>query len=266
MGGYLTFPLAAAARLARIPAVLHESNAILGLANRLSLPMAQGLALGLPLAKAPGGARAKLVGTPVREALWARGDAASARAALGLEPGLATLLVFGGSQGAGSINRAVPRGLALLKIPFQVLHLAGKNDPAEVERLYREGGVRARVLPYLDAMELAYAAADSVLCRSGAATLAELAAQAKPALLIPFPSAAAGHQELNAAVFERAGAARMLKEPLAPGAVADALRPLLSDPEVRSSMSKAYARVDLPAPQDSVRMLADMVQEAARHA
>ena len=120
------------------------------------------------------------------------------------------------------------------------------------------------MLPYLDAMHLAYAAADVVLCRSGAATLAELAACAKPAVLVPYPSSAAGHQELNAAVFADAGAARVAREPFSAEALALVLKLLLSDEKTRASMSAAYGRVGLPSPQESIRLLADLVEEAAR--
>jgi UDP-N-acetylglucosamine--N-acetylmuramyl-(pentapeptide) pyrophosphoryl-undecaprenol N-acetylglucosamine transferase len=177
------------------------------------------------------------------------------------------LLAFGGSQGARSINFSLPAGLALLRrggADFQVLHLAGKADAQAVERLYKESDVLARVLPYLDAMHLGYAAADMAVCRAGAATLAELAAQSKPALLIPYPSATAGHQESNALVFADAGAARMLREPVSAESIARSLDPLLGDRDILKGMSAAYGKVGLPRAEDCARMLADMVEKAAK--
>ncbi|MBI5243836.1 MAG: UDP-N-acetylglucosamine--N-acetylmuramyl-(pentapeptide) pyrophosphoryl-undecaprenol N-acetylglucosamine transferase [Elusimicrobia bacterium] len=268
MGGYLSFPLSAAAAMGRVPLILHESNSVPGLANRLCLPFAESLALGLPL-KAPlsSSVPMRLIGTPIREELWLRRDPGKARGALELDPGRRTLLVFGGSQGASSINQVLPQGLGLLKkrgAELQVLHLAGRKDAPEVQRLYDEAGIQARALAYLDAMHLAYAAADLAVCRSGAATLAELAAQAKPALLIPYPAATAGHQEANAAVFERAGAAKILMEPFSADSLAQALGTLLDEPQSLSHMSSAYARIGLPGPQECVRMLADLAEQAAR--
>ena len=267
MGGYLSVPVSIAAASRGVPLILHESNSVLGLANRLCLPLADELALGLPLNQLPFSSTPKrLVGTPVREELWAPADSAAARSELGLSPGRTTLLAFGGSQGARSINLSLPAGLAQLRrsgADFQVLHLAGKADAQEVERLYKESDVPARVLPYLDAMHLGYAAADLAVCRAGAATLAELAARSKPALLIPYPSATAGHQESNALVFEDAGAARMLREPVSAESIAGTLGPLLGDREALRAMSSAYERIGLPSAQDCVRMLADLVEKAA---
>jgi len=267
MGGYLSVPVCFAAAWAGVPLLLHESNSVLGLANRLCLPLADELALGLPLKKSPASSTPmRLAGTPVREELWTPWDPAAAREGLGLSPERATVLAFGGSQGARSINLSLPAALARLRragADLQVLHLSGKAGAEEVERLYKESDVPARVLPYLDAMHLAYAAADVVVCRSGAATLAELAAQSKPALLIPYPSAAAAHQEANASVFVSAGAARMLKEPVSPESVSAALGPMLEDRGALAAMSEAYKRLGLPGARDCVRVLADLAEKAA---
>ncbi|MFA6092891.1 MAG: undecaprenyldiphospho-muramoylpentapeptide beta-N-acetylglucosaminyltransferase [Elusimicrobiota bacterium] len=266
MGGYLTFPLAAAAKITRTPLILHESNVILGLANKVCRPWAQALALGLPMPVPPAG-RSALTGTPIREDLARRADPAASRRTLGLDPARATLLVFGGSQGASAINRAVPEAAALLAeegLSFQILHLAGRMNAQETQALYEKSKCKAVVLPYLEDMASAYAAADVALCRSGAATLAELAAQEKPALLIPYPNAAARHQEANARVLESAGAARILLEPLEPRSLAEALRPLLADAALRKNLSSAYARLGLPSAGASARSLADLVEDCSQ--
>lgn len=261
MGGYLTFPAVAAAARRGVPRALHESNAVLGLANRAAAALGARLFWGLP----PVGGEGKVVGTPIRRALWERADAAAARRALGLDAARPTLLVFGGSQGARGINRGAPAALAKAAgaAKPQVLHLAGKTESPEVEAAYRAAGLDAKVLPFLDAMEQAYAAADLVLCRSGASTLAELAAQRAPAVLIPFPSAAGNHQEINARVLERAGACRVLLERELPERLPGVLGELLSSPAARRSMVDAYAKVGLPQPKDCAETLAAAVESLA---
>lgn len=267
MGGYLTFPAAAAAAWRGVPVVLHDSNALPGLANRLCARWARACAVGLPQER-PCPRRTALTGTPIREELWRRGDPARARAALGLDPALPAFLAFGGSQGASAINRLAPAAFARLpRGSVQVLHLSGPKEEAEVREAYRSRGVRAEVRPFLAGMADAYAAADAVLCRSGAGTLAELAAQAKPAVLVPYPSAAAGHQEANARVFERAGAAILAPQrTLTPESLAGLLEGLLPPAGAGrlAAMSAAYAALGLPSPERSVHALADLVEEAAR--
>lgn len=247
MGGYLTFPLVWAAWRRGVPRAVHESNALLGLANAASVRLGAVPFWGLPPADAsePGA----VVGTPIRPALWARRPAAESRRALGLDPDRPTVLVFGGSQGAAGINAAMPA--ALKAVPgVQVLHLAGKGKAEAASAAYAAAGARAEVREYLDDMAAAYGAADLVVCRSGASTLAELAAQRAPALLVPYPHAAADHQDLNARVLERAGAARRLPEAGLSGTLGPALADLLDSKdgrERREAMSAAYAKLGLPA-------------------
>ncbi|MBI5596166.1 MAG: UDP-N-acetylglucosamine--N-acetylmuramyl-(pentapeptide) pyrophosphoryl-undecaprenol N-acetylglucosamine transferase [Elusimicrobia bacterium] len=264
MGGYLTLPAALAGAWRGAPVVLHEANALLGLANRLSRPFSSALALGLPL---EGGERGLLVGTPLRLELHARGDAGASRKALGLEAARPTVLVVGGSQGARALNRLVPAGLAraAAAVPgVQVVHLAGRTEADAVRAAYAAGGTRAIVLDYLERMDQAYAAADLAVCRAGATTIAELAAQRLPALLVPYPFATARHQDANARVLERAGAAELLdEESLSPERLAGRAAALLRDPSRRAAMADAYGRLGLPAPGESVRLFADLVERAA---
>ncbi|MDE2039198.1 MAG: UDP-N-acetylglucosamine--N-acetylmuramyl-(pentapeptide) pyrophosphoryl-undecaprenol N-acetylglucosamine transferase [Elusimicrobia bacterium] len=266
MGGYLTFPAVAAAARLGLPRALHESNAVLGLANRVSRRLGAALFWGLP----PAHGKGRVTGTPIRQALWDRAPAASARRELGLSPNLATLLVFGGSQGARGLNAGAPAVLGRLarRSPrsFQVLHLAGRSESAEVERRYRELPVKTKVLPFLERMELAYAAGDLALCRSGASTLAELSAQRLPAILVPFPSAAGNHQEANARVLERCGACRVVLE----RDLDEGLEPVLSEiltngtTERLAAMSEGYAGLGLPPPRRCAQELADAVEALAR--
>jgi len=247
MGGYLSFPLIWAAWRRRVPRAVHESNAILGLANAAAARLGAELFWGLPPEKP--GADDVVVGTPIRPALWKRRDAAESRRALGLDPVKPTLLVFGGSQGAQAINAAAPR--ALRGRDAQVLHLAGRGKAEAASAAYRDAGVRADVREYLEDMAAAYGAADVALCRSGASTLAELAAQAAPAVLVPYPHAAARHQDANARVFERAGAAVLLDESALDARLGGVLADLLDSPDAarrRAEMSRNYERLPLPAP------------------
>jgi UDP-N-acetylglucosamine--N-acetylmuramyl-(pentapeptide) pyrophosphoryl-undecaprenol N-acetylglucosamine transferase len=269
MGGYLTFPASAAARRRGVPCAVHESNSMLGLANRACVALGAALLRGLP--PAGGEAAGELTGTPVRPALWTAGDAAAARRELGLDEDRATVLVFGGSQGARGLNLRLPAALAkaAAAVPggAQVLHLAGAKSADEVTAAYAAAGspnLSAKVLPYLDAMEKAYAAADLVVCRAGASTIAELACQRKPAVLIPFPHATGRHQDANARLLERCGAARIVPEDELDSRLSGVLNDLLASTASLREMSGAYARLGLPCGADAVRGLADAVERMAR--
>ena len=220
VGGYASFPAVAAAKLSGLPVVVQEQNAFPGLANRTLGRFADKVALGFEEAKAffPRG-RTAFTGNPVRQELL-HADRASARARFGLHADKTTVLIFGGSAGAHSINRAVADSLApmgSLLDGLQFIHQTGEKDLEMVEAAYRQAGAKASVLPYIYDMAGAYASADLVICRSGALTLAELTAVGKPAVLIPYPHAANNHQEVNARVVEKAGAARVVKESDATG-------------------------------------------------
>ncbi len=260
MGGYLTFPAVLAAARRGLPRAVHESNVTLGLANRASLLLGAELFRGLPAA---GAAPGLLTGTPVRPSLWAPAEPGPARRRLGLAEDKTTVLVFGGSQGARALNRLVPEALA--KLDVSVLHLSGPKDERETALAYARRPGAAKVRGFLDAMEDAYAAADLVVCRAGASTLAELAAQRKPALLIPFPHATGAHQEANARVLEACGAAQVLLEDELPARLGGALADLLSHEGAakRRSMSSAYVKLGLPAPALTAGRLADAVETLA---
>ncbi len=252
MGGYLTFPLICSAWRRNVPRAVHESNAILGLANHASLWFGAKLYWGLPPAS-PTLADA-LVGTPIRPAIWARRDAAQARSALGLETDRATILVFGGSQGATGLNDSLPQALA--SVPeAQVLLISGKGKEAAAADSLRALGTRVHVREYVEEMENAYGAADVVICRSGASTLAELIAQRLPAILVPYPHASANHQEANARILERAGAAICIPEIEIRSHLGPVLRDLFDSNtggSRRKSMSQSYSHLTVPAASQTV--------------
>ncbi|MFI5347009.1 MAG: UDP-N-acetylglucosamine--N-acetylmuramyl-(pentapeptide) pyrophosphoryl-undecaprenol N-acetylglucosamine transferase [Elusimicrobiota bacterium] len=252
MGGYLTFPLMYAAWRRRVPRAIHESNAILGLANAASAKLGAEIFWGMPPADPNAGGT--LVGTPIRPALWTRKNAADSRRELGLAPDRPTVLVFGGSQGASALNTAVPN--ALKSVPgAQALVLTGKGKAEGVAAAYRAAGVEAVVREYLEDMAAGYGAADLVICRSGASTLAELAAQRTPSILIPYPHATANHQDINAQAFEKAGAAVRIPESALGEKLGTAMAHLLkseSSAQTLRDMSASFAKLGLPPAETNV--------------
>lgn len=253
MGGYLTFPLAMAARLRGVPAALHESNSVLGLANRASAMLGAEVFWGLPPREGEGA----VVGTPVRSELLSAPSREEARRKLGLKAEGSVVLVFGGSQGAAALNAGVPVALRELKDAPQVLHLAGRGRAEETARLY--GASPAVVRDYTEDMAAAYAAADIVVCRSGASTLAELAALKKPAVLVPYPHATDDHQTANARVFERAGAAVLMPESQLQRKLGGVLRDVLQS-KLKDTMAAAYGRLELPAAADAAKTFVDALE------
>lgn len=260
MGSYLSFPAVFAASGLGLARAVHESNAILGLANKACLPLGAALLRGLPPRK---GEKGILTGTPIRPALWTPGPSKPARIKLGLDPSKKTILVFGGSQGARALNQETPTALKGNSGRFQILHLAGAKDAQSVAAAYRDASISAVVLDYLEEMESAYAAADLVLCRSGASTLAELTAQGKPAILVPYPFAAAGHQRENALILKHAGAAALLDEENLTRDLSGLVRDLLSESgDARlKEMSSAYSLLNLPTPSQTAQRIADAVEK-----
>ena len=208
MGGYVTGPAALAARKERIPLVLHEQNAVPGLANRLAARFATRILVGFPgaVSRLPG---AKVVGNPIREAFSSHVPSTpAARTSYGLVPSRSVVGIMGGSQGADALNHAAA---VLAGFPeFQLLHLAGADQADEwVEA--SKGRKDWIVVPFESRMERFYAAADVVVARAGALTVSELAATGTPSVLIPLQGLG-GHQRANAAFLVAAGAADSLDQ------------------------------------------------------
>jgi UDP-N-acetylglucosamine--N-acetylmuramyl-(pentapeptide) pyrophosphoryl-undecaprenol N-acetylglucosamine transferase len=215
-GGYVTLPVVAALWLVRLlgrtraKTALLEPNAVAGVTNRFLAPLVDEIWY----ANAPRRALRKnelVTGTPVRSSMRRAMDAREARRALGIDGETTTVVVLGGSQGARALNDAVAELVELGWAGRQFVVLAGAGEYAALRaRLAPHRAVT--VLPYLDDPRVAFAAADLVLARAGASTLAELAATATPALLVPYPHATADHQRRNAAAYAASGAARVLDE------------------------------------------------------
>lgn len=245
MGGFTSAPPALAARGRGAPVVLHEGNAVPGRANRVLARIACRAFVYFPSAadrlRVP---QVTVVGMPVRGCFRPR-DPGPARVALGLVPTRPVLLVVGGSQGARGVNEAVVRAAPTLvrAVPgLQFLHLSGVRDEAAVRAAYREAGLDAVVCAFLEGMDSALAAADGVIARAGASSLAEVAAMGVPPLLIPYPHAADDHQLANARAVAATGGARVVREDEAtPERLGAEVVPLLLDPAVREALRRGLA-------------------------
>ncbi len=262
-GGYVCGPVMLAAILAGVPTAIQEQNAFPGLTNRVLGRFVRRVFLAYEEA-AGYFARSKvlLTGNPIRAAVMAVGRAEGA-ARLELDPGLTTLLVVGASQGARSINEAILTCLpSLLRHPkLQILHITGKRNFAAVKEamahlnLAPSMAARVHTVPYLYDIPDAFAAADLVVSRAGAITLAEMTARGLPLILVPFPYAAADHQAYNARALEKRGAARVIPDAELTGErLLAEIQPLLREHETLARMSRASRAVGRP---EAARLIAD---------
>src|SRR5881398_3780759 len=255
MGGFTSTAPVLAGRMRGVSTFIHESNAIPGKANRLTARMVRAVMLGFKeCAPFFPKARTEVTGTPIRTELKPL-DREVARQRLGLRADLPTLLVMGGSQGASGIDQAVIKSLPFLHgVPLQVIHLSGARDERLVADNYRRERVPAYVAAFHHRMEEVYSAADFLVARAGAASLAEIASFELPSLLIPFPYAADDHQTRNAEIFARAGAAFVLKESeLTPELLTQKIRDMIDRPEQLRRMSERCSHL---APRDAANRVA----------
>jgi UDP-N-acetylglucosamine--N-acetylmuramyl-(pentapeptide) pyrophosphoryl-undecaprenol N-acetylglucosamine transferase len=235
MGGYLSFPVLLAGRLRRIPTMIHEQNVFPGLSNRMLGRWVRSVAVSFEASRkefpAP---KVWVSGLPVRPEIGSI-PAADGRRRFKLAEDKLTFLIFGGSQGAHGLNETVAGAWALLSDrsgEFQVLHLTGERAFTEINERYSSLAVRAVVIPYCHDMAAALAAADLVICRAGASTIAELLVAQKPALLVPFPFASENHQFYNAEIMVKAGAAELIPDSdFTPANLAGRLRLYFNHPE-----------------------------------
>ena len=239
-GGYVATPGYLAARRHHVPIVVHEANARPGLANRIGARFTTHVFTGQPDTKLP---HARYIGIPLRHEIASLDRLAladKARAHFGLRPDLPVLLVTGGSQGARSLNYAVLDAADSIRAAgIQVLHILGPRSDIDVR--LPAAGTPYITLPYVDRMDLAYAAADFAICRSGAMTCAELTAVGLPAAYVPLPHGN-GEQRLNAAPIEAAGGGLIIAdEDLSPEWIRSDLLPILVDAQLVAAMSQAAA-------------------------
>lgn len=250
MGGFTSAPPILAGRGCGAATALHESNAIPGRANRWLARWVDAAFVGFSETADRWPRRgAEVTGTPVREELG-RCTAAESRVALGLDPARPVLSILGGSQGATGLNEAVRQALPglLRQHPgLQFIHLAGPRDVEGMRQAYAAVGASARVEAFSSRMDQVLGATTVAVARSGASTLAEFAAVGVPSVLVPFPAAVDDHQRLNADVFVRAGAARMLAQGEARAGVLDGLLAgLLRSPGELAEMGRAAVRLHRP--------------------
>ena len=241
-GGYVATPAYLAARRRRVPIVVHDANVRAGLANRIGALFTRHVFTAHPGTKLP---HATCIGIPIRKEISGLDRLAmadKAREHFGLRPDLPVLLVTGGSQGARSVNLAVLDAAAEIRAAgVQVLHLLGPRSGLDVHM--PPAGPPYVVLPYVDRMDLAYAAADFALCRSGALTCAELTTVGLPAAYVPLPHGN-GEQRLNALPIERAGGGLIVDDAaLSPRWICEVLLPVMLDSQLVAGMSEAAARL-----------------------
>lgn len=240
VGGYAAGPCIVAARLLGIPCGVLEQNSVMGFTNRVSASFAQHVfvAFDTPPAGAPA-LKCLVTGNPARSNLVP----AAAKPAKPF-----VLFAFGGSQGAGGINSLLldaARELLPLKNDLRIIHQTGEREYEKVVGAYAEMGFPAEVFRFIDDMQAMYDRASLVVCRAGSSTISELGATRNAAVFVPFPFAAANHQEVNARVVERAGAAFVLVQNESNGsALAAMVRKLMGEPqlleEMRSKMAGFY--------------------------
>jgi UDP-N-acetylglucosamine--N-acetylmuramyl-(pentapeptide) pyrophosphoryl-undecaprenol N-acetylglucosamine transferase len=264
-GGYPSVPTMLAAAQLGLPTLIHEQNAVFGRANRLLAPRARRIATGFAdtLALRPADKlRAVHTGNPVRPAILAVGAAGYAPPEAG---GPIELLVVGGSQGARVFSEIVPPALAALpaalRARLRVSQQARPEDRTEVAARYQTLGIAAETESFFDDMPARLQRAHLVICRSGASTVAELAAAGRPAVLVPYPHATDDHQTANAAQFTATGGGwAMPQTQLTPASLADCLTALFTDPAALAETAASARRF---ARDDAAERLARLVQELA---
>jgi UDP-N-acetylglucosamine--N-acetylmuramyl-(pentapeptide) pyrophosphoryl-undecaprenol N-acetylglucosamine transferase len=251
MGGFTSAPPVFAGRKCGATTFIHESNAIPGRANRFLAHWVDHAFTGF--AETAGRLhhpRVSCTGTPVRPQFQPM-DASAARMVFGLDPVQPVLLVMGGSQGASGINELVFAALPALQSAapgLQILHITGARDWEKAKTLYAGSALKAVARPFLTEMEFALGAATLAVGRSGASSLAELAAMRLPALLIPFPAAVDNHQWHNARAYTESGAARLLTQAeTTPEVFVREVAGLLNDHPAREAMQAALAAWERPA-------------------
>ncbi len=255
MGGYISFPLIFTAYLMHIKTAVHDSNARMGLANRVCEKFARLFMLGLPMKKCP--KNSKLMSTPIRPEFAEDADREALLKALKLDPKMKTVLVVGGSQGAQHLNEAVAQA-AKTFTKWQFIHITGERWFGPVRQLHGDNP-RVAVLPYSHEIYNLMKIADAAICRSGASTLAELIYCQLPAVLVPYPHAAANHQYYNAKILADRGCAFIVNddESLVKNLQTEFAK--LDNPRKLSAMRYAFLWLRLPSPINAARNIARML-------
>jgi len=260
VGGYASGPAMLAAALRGVPTVAFEPNVVPGFANRRVAPFVSAAAVHFEETKKYF-RNCRVTGVPVRAEFFELPQREPATPP--------TVLVFGGSQGARAINQAMTGAMATLRgrIPgVKLLHQTGERDYDTTVAAYAKLGMPVEVFKFMDDMPAMFARADLTISRSGASTVAEIAAAGKPSVFVPFPKAADDHQRRNAEAMQKAGAAVMLEErDLTPAKLADTIAELLSNPVELKAMSLAAKGMAHPnATRDIVELAVSLATRNSR--
>ncbi|NEX14536.1 MAG: undecaprenyldiphospho-muramoylpentapeptide beta-N-acetylglucosaminyltransferase [Prosthecochloris sp.] len=261
-GGFVSAPLLLAAQLLGKQTLIQEQNAYPGVTTRLLSVLASEVHLSFPdsgrfLKRKKG---VFVSGNPARG--FSMKESRSAREYFGLDPLLPTLLVFGGSRGARSINNAVKGWVAELEGRANIVWQTGSLDYETISKLFRPSR-NLWIGPYINEMGMAYSAADVVLCRAGASTVAELTNLGKPAILVPYPHATGNHQFFNAEALSKDGAAALVEDrDVAGDRAKELVQTLLGDVEARQRMAQACLRHGMPG---AAAALAERIVTLANH-
>ncbi len=260
-GGYPALPAMIAATLLKLPRLIHEQNGVLGRVNRAFAPRVDAVACGVWPTELPDGARPVHTGNPVRESVLAHAGATYVRP--GDHP--MSLLVIGGSQGAGLFTRIMPAALALLpeelRARLRIAQQVRPEDMARAQDAFAELDVEAELRAFFDDAPERLAEASLVISRAGAGSIADITAIGRPAILIPYPHATDDHQAANAAGLVSAGGAFVIREDaLTPEALATHIAAILSDPEGAAAMAGASRAQGRP---DATIELAELVEQLA---
>jgi UDP-N-acetylglucosamine--N-acetylmuramyl-(pentapeptide) pyrophosphoryl-undecaprenol N-acetylglucosamine transferase len=257
MGGYVAGPPVMAALLRRKPVVVMEPNAIPGFTNRVISRFVSRALISFAATESffPKG-KTETTGLPVREEFFRipekpRGDTLR-------------VLITGGSQGSRTLNQAALASWPLFRqagFPVRIAHQTGVRQFEELRAAFERSGIEGEIVPFITNMPEAFAAADLIVCRSGAGAVSELAAGGKPSILVPFPFAADDHQTANAEAMERAGASRLIRDAELTGDRLFAAIGEMSDPQVLQRMSRAARQLAKPG---AARRAAEILEEVAQ--
>lgn len=259
-GGYVSFPIVFVASLERIPILIQEQNSYPGISTRFLAHFADSVCLSYLESVKYFTTQKKLrvIGNPVREDLVYR-EKKQSLVRFGLDEDKKTVFIFGGSQGAHSINLTMLQCLDLLTSDCQILWQTGQSDFRDISDKVKGNKIKCVVYPFIEDMGSAYSASDIVVSRAGALTLAEITACGKPSMLIPFPFATADHQRYNAEVLQKNGAARMiLQKDLNPEMLAQEIGSLLSDENRLKEMAEQSKNLGKP---EATSLLVDEMEK-----
>lgn len=255
-GGYVCGPILFTASVLKIPTIVHESNSYPGVTARMLASRVTKVFITFEVTKqwlSPA-ASVEVVGNPTREEL-SHVTREEGSAFFGLSPAKKTVFAFGGSLGAASINKAIPALIEdAVSNNYQVIWQTGEADWKSASEVRQHTNIK--VMKYVDRMDCGYAAADVIISRSGATTLAELTRLGKPAVLVPYPYAAANHQELNAKTMVDSGAAIMIHDSALSSKLVPTVTQLLNDPTAREQMTNRSLRLGKP---NAGKMIAEKI-------